>query len=128
MGRYDDEIIQLARDGVSPSEIAKRLNIGRMTVYKARKKAGLVDATPEYEIRVIPFIPEQEHQSQHAYIMLKLLERDANGLEMTDKMRARLEGFRRGLAKKVWIYERKGDGFRAVKRKPEHGDKVVIEI
>lgn len=128
MPRYDDEIVELASHGLRPVDIARQLKISTAAVYNARKRAGLVTPARRAHVQVLPFAVDPEHQNQHAYTMFRAIERRESGIPITERTAELLEGFERSLKNRVWLYERGGDGFRAARRRPEHGDALVIEI
>jgi len=132
MGRYDEQVADLHSQGLNDSQIAAELGVSRPTVWAAKKRKGLVRPRniDKFTIRILPedFVPENEHRRQHAYHMIRALEKEANGEDLNPNTKARLNSFIAGLQNRIWVYERDNGGWRHIRRRPEHGDAIILSV
>lgn len=118
----DETLLQHVEEGLSYRDIAPLYGVSLSTVQRwmqdlphARKRNKMPSA--------ITFPVKPEHRQDYAYKALANLDVEFEGGALSPAQRRDVERFRRGLKKKIWIYDQ--HGFRKVPRLPEDGDAMV---
>lgn len=124
-----DEIIRLAQLETPRDEIATTVGVNRSYVQAVLSDAGMTRPYLVGDTRHIPASLSAQltkrDRMQHAYKMLKALEKAESGEPLSEGVARKLDGWVKGLDKKVWTY-RPDRGFYHVTRQPKHGDKPFV--
>ena len=123
-----DQILKLDSEGHSVADIAKTVGLSRPYVSTILSDKGRARHTRAgMETSFVPFTPPKEHRKQHAYMMFKAMDKDADGIPIGKTTRKDMEAFKKGLSKKTWVYDEER-GFYFIPRKPEHGKRPFIGL